>query len=66
MRFDDFRLRTKSLIALALMALTVIGMVGFGASRLFSLGTSAGEIVEKRDVAVEDIARAERLVVQIR
>jgi len=65
MRIDNLRLRTKSLIPLAIMALTVIGMVTFGASRLVSVGASASDIIEKRDLAVEDIAKAERLVVQI-
>jgi hypothetical protein len=65
MRIDNLKLRTKSLIPLAVMALTVIGMVAFGASRLFNVSNSASEIIEKRDLAAEDIAKAERLVVQI-
>ncbi|HXT07373.1 MAG TPA: methyl-accepting chemotaxis protein [Roseiarcus sp.] len=65
MRIDNLRLRTKSLIPLALMALTVIGMVAFGASRLFNVSSSASEIIEKHGLAAEDIAKAGRLVVQI-
>ena len=65
MRIDNLRLRTKSLIPLAVMALTVIGMVAFGASRLVNVSASAGDIIEKRDRAAEDITKAERLVVQI-
>src|SRR5262245_31590181 len=65
MSINDLRFRTKSLIPLGIMALTVIGMVAFGSDRLFSVSATATAIIEKRDRAAEDIARAERLIVQI-
>ena len=65
MKFDDLRLRTKSLIPLGIMGLTVIGMVAFGAVRLVGVSRAAGDIIEKRDVAVFQIARAGRTIVQI-
>ena len=65
MKFDDLRLRTKSLIPLGIMGLTVIGMVTFGAVRLVGVSKAAGDIIEKRDVAVFQISRAGRAIVQI-
>jgi len=65
MRIDNFKLRTKSLIPLAVMALTVIGMVAFGASRLASVSGDAEEIIAKRDFAAVKLVRAARMIVQI-
>ena len=65
MSIDDLRLRTKTLIPLGIMGLTVIAMVAFGASRLVGVSQSAGDIIENRDVAVFKIARAGRAIVQI-
>jgi methyl-accepting chemotaxis protein len=65
MSIENLRLRTKSLIPLGIMALTVIGMVALGASRLFSVSSAAGEIIEQRDFAAVELARAGRMIVQI-
>jgi methyl-accepting chemotaxis protein len=65
MNINDLRLRTKSFIPLAVLALTVVGIVGFGASRMNAIGNFAADIVENRDVAALKISRAARAVVYI-
>jgi len=65
MSVNDLRLRTKTLIPLGLMALTVVAMVMLGASRLVGVSSNASDIIENRDVAAFDIVKAGRLIVQI-
>ncbi len=65
MSIDDFRLRTKILVPIGMMAVTMLAMVAFGANRLFSVSDAASKIIEQRDVATVKIARAGRLLVEI-
>src|SRR5579872_6791387 len=58
MNFDNLRLRTKVLIPLALMAAVVLAISTFGASRLIRVSSTAGDIVERRDVAAVELTRA--------
>lgn len=60
MSIDDFRLRTKILVPIGMMAVTMLAMVAFGANRLFSVSDAASKIIEQRDVATVKIARAGR------
>ena len=65
MTINDLRLRTKSLIPLALMALVMLGMVVFDASRLIGVSETASDIIETRDLAAFKLVRVGRLIVQI-
>ena len=65
MSFNDLRLRTKLVAPLAVMALTVLTMAGFGADRLFGVSSAANDIIEKRDVAATKVVRAGRLIAGI-
>ena len=58
MNIDNFRLRTKVLIPLTLMAAVVIAMVAFGATRLVGVSATASDIIEKRDLAAVELTRA--------
>ena len=60
MNFDNLKLRTKALIPLSVMALVVFAMVAFGASELSRLSDRASELIERRDVAASQMARASR------
>ena len=51
MNFNDLRLRTKSFIPLAALALTMAGVVALGADRLMDVTTVASHIIESRDLA---------------
>jgi methyl-accepting chemotaxis protein len=62
---DNLKLRTKTLIPLAIMALLVLAMVGFGAVKLSGVAGTASEIIEHRDVAAVQLARATRQMVTI-
>ena len=64
MKIDNLKLRTKTLVPLALMATIVFAMVAFGASRLIGISRSASEIIENRDVASNLIARAARYMLE--
>jgi methyl-accepting chemotaxis protein len=57
MTFDDLRLRTKSLVPIALMAVLMLGIAGLGSAKLVATSRKASEIIEKRDVAVTLVAR---------
>ena len=61
MNINDLRLRTKSLIPLTLLALTLAGSVLFGASRLVEISSTASDIIENGDLAGVKLARANRL-----
>jgi len=65
MSINDLKLRTKSLIPLALMALTVLAMVGFGATKLIGVSSMAREIIEHRDAGAMELARATRSIVYV-
>jgi methyl-accepting chemotaxis protein len=65
MSVDDLRLRTKSMIPLGIMAMTVIAMVAFGAVRLAGVASDASDIIEKRDLAAMKSANASRLIVNL-
>jgi len=58
MNIDNFRLRTKVLIPLTLMAAVVIAMVAFDATRLVGVSATASDIIEKRDLAAVELTRA--------
>ena len=51
MNFNDLRLRTKSFIPLAALALTMAGVVALGADRLMDITNDASHIIESRDLA---------------
>jgi methyl-accepting chemotaxis protein len=57
MKFDDLRLRTKSLVPIALMAILMLAIAGLGSAKLVGTSREASEIIEKRDVAVTLVAR---------
>ena len=65
MSIDDLKLRTKTLLPLGMMGLTVLAMVAFGATQLTGVSRKASQIIESRDVAALNISRAERAVVYI-
>ena len=65
MSINNLRLRTKMLIPLTLMAVTVLAMVAFGASRLQNLSSKASDIIEKRDLGTLALARAGRSMVYV-
>ena len=65
MTIDNLRLRTKMLMPLALMALTVMAMVAFGASKLSRVSSVASDIIERRGVALADMIRASRRVTAV-
>ena len=58
MSIDNLRLRTKSLIPLAAMAVVVCAMVVFSAQTLMTVTESASRIIEHRDKAAAYAARA--------
>ncbi len=58
MRIDNLKLRTKSLIPLAVMAIAVFAMVAFAAQKLIAISEAAGEIIDHRDKAANYAARA--------
>ena len=60
MNFDNLKLRTKTLIPLLVMALVAFAMVAFGASELSKVSDKASEIIERRDMAGTQMARASR------
>ena len=62
MRIDNFKLRTKILIPLALMAAGVLAVAAFGATRLARVSATANEIIERRDLAAMELARASHLM----
>ncbi|MGD0722057.1 MAG: methyl-accepting chemotaxis protein, partial [Roseiarcus sp.] len=64
MKIDNLKLRTKTLIPLALMALVVLAMVGFGAAQLASISDKASQIIERRDLASTQLARANRRMME--
>ncbi len=58
MNIDNLKLRTKSLIPLAVMAIVVFAMLAFAAQKLTSISETAREIMEHRDKAANYTARA--------
>jgi methyl-accepting chemotaxis protein len=58
MNIDNLKLRTKSLIPLAAMAIVVFAIVAFSAQRLMAISQSASQIIEHRDKAAAYAARA--------
>jgi hypothetical protein len=63
--FDNLKLRTKSLIPPLFMAALFIGVVGFGAGRLYNIGNTTNAIVKGSDPAMLAIARAGRTAFKI-
>ncbi len=64
MNIDNFKLRTKILIPLALMALVVVGMGAFSTIKLWNMSATASDIIEHRDVTVSLMNRAGRDIVK--
>ncbi|MGD0720887.1 MAG: EAL domain-containing protein, partial [Roseiarcus sp.] len=62
---DDLKLRTKTLIPLVVMALAGMGMIAFGAFQLVSVSGRASQIVERRDLAATQVARAARQMLDV-
>ena len=65
MTIDNLKLSSKSLLPLALMALTVIAMVTFGGEQLVSISDVAGQVIQERDVGVTEVVRFTRQVVAL-
>lgn len=57
MKIDDFKLRTKILLPLALMGMAMAGVVGYGVLRLDGVSGDANEIIQHRDKAAVYVAR---------
>ncbi|MGD1015913.1 MAG: methyl-accepting chemotaxis protein [Roseiarcus sp.] len=62
MNIDNFKLRTKILIPVALMALVVVGTVELSAVKLAAVSGAASEIIERRDMTAFQMARAGRFM----
>jgi methyl-accepting chemotaxis protein len=58
MNFDDLKLRTKILIPVSVMALLVLAMVAFGASKLDAVSATAHNLIENRSAATVKLAGA--------
>jgi methyl-accepting chemotaxis protein len=61
-KIDNLKLRTKILIPLALMAAGVLAVAALGATRLMRVSATASVIIERRDVAAMELARASHLM----
>jgi methyl-accepting chemotaxis protein len=64
MSFDNLRLRSKNLIPLGAMVAITLAVLAFGMLTLFRVSGEAGEIIEKRDVAIVKLMRATRYISQ--
>ena len=62
MRFDDLKLRTKSLLPLCVLALTLIAIVGFAVARFQALSASSEDIAAHRDVAALKLSQATAVI----
>jgi methyl-accepting chemotaxis protein len=62
---DNLKLRTKMLIPLSMMALTVLAMVAFGAMKLSSISLAANEIIDHHALAATTLVRAARSMVLV-
>jgi methyl-accepting chemotaxis protein len=58
MNFDDLKLRTKILVPLGLMALTVLAVIALSSIRISSLGATSNEIITQREAGASELARA--------
>ena len=65
MKIDNLKLRTKTLMPLIMMALTVLAMVGFGAMKLSGISTAANDIIDHRGLAATTLARAARNMILV-
>src|SRR5947199_10639378 len=65
MSIDNLKLRTKTLLPLAMMCLTVLAMVAFGATQLMDASRKASQIIERRDIAALKVSIAGRAIVYI-
>jgi methyl-accepting chemotaxis protein len=65
MTIDNLKLQTKTLLPLAIMALVVLCMVGFGSFTLSSVSETASDIIERRDIAVIRLIRSSREMVKV-
>jgi methyl-accepting chemotaxis protein len=65
MGLNDLKLRTKTVIPVAIMGLMLIAMVVLGASQLNDVSSEAGNLIENRDTADLELSRAIRSVVVV-
>jgi methyl-accepting chemotaxis protein len=65
MKIDNLKLRTKTLMPLIMMALTVLAMVAFGAMKLSGISTAANDIIDHRSLAATTLARAARNMILV-
>ena len=64
MTLDHLKLGTKALLPLVIMALVVLGVIGFSTMSLYEVSGAAQEVIERRDVGVADLARASRRMLE--
>ena len=65
MSFDNLRLRTKALIPLALLALTIGAMFAMASLQFRSVAASTDDIVSRRDVAALKLAQVANMIERI-
>jgi methyl-accepting chemotaxis protein len=65
MNVDNLKLRTKMLIPLTMMALTVLAMVAFGATKLSGISAAANDIIDHRALAATTLVRATRSMILV-
>ena len=65
MSLNDLKLRTKNLVPIAIMVVTVVGMVALGAVRLHEISAAARVIIEERDLGAAKSVRAGQAVAHI-
>ena len=65
MSIDDLKLRTKIMIPLGLLALTVLAIVALGAARLQNLSSSATEMIEKRGAGFAQLSMATKATISV-
>jgi methyl-accepting chemotaxis protein len=64
MNINNFKLRTKILIPLALIALVTLAMGAFSTLKLLEMSRTASDIIERRDVTISLMERAARDMLQ--
>ncbi len=65
MKFDNLRVRTKTILPVALMGAMLIAMVAFGATRLNDISSRAEGLIAKRTHAGLLLARVSRMAVSV-
>ena len=65
MKIDNLKLRTKNMIPLGIMTITVVAMVAFGAVRLLGVSDTASILIEQRDAGALKLSMAGRTIVLV-